>query len=89
MTTTTEVAHKAGVSFRQVDYWLRNGLIPGIKTGGTGFPRELTAAQVKFVTMMGSLVKAGMQPKPASDLVKKLLKDGEVRIGTWIKVSVV
>ena len=90
MTSTTEAAHKAGASFRQVDYWLRQGFVPGVKAStGTGVPRELTPSQVKFIGMMGSLVTAGMKPQEASELVKKLLKDREVRLGTWIKVSVV
>lgn len=88
VSSTTEAAYAAGVSFRQTDYWVRQGLIPGvIHSEGIGHPREFTNEQVKFLSMMGALVKAGMKPDKASEMVTDLLAGKIVRLGTWIKVE--
>lgn len=46
--TTTEVALLVGVTYRQLDYWLRTGAIEiSDPTPGTGFSRTWTEADIE------------------------------------------
>ena len=50
--STSEVALMAGVSYRQLDYWLRTGTIgfcDGIETPGSGMRRRWTTTEVDLV----------------------------------------
>ena len=58
---------RAGITQRQYDYWARSGLVPDlIQQPGTGRYREPTDMQVKYLTNMGLLVRAGVTPRLAS-----------------------
>ena len=48
--STPQIARWAGISYRQLDYWIRSGWIPG-QNGrqGSGKPREWTSEQVARV----------------------------------------
>lgn len=88
MTTTTEAAALARVSFRRVDYWIRSGLVPGVAiNSGSGNVRSLTNDQVRFLTMMADLVRVGMKPDKAAELVQELLRTGTVHVGSWIRIE--
>jgi DNA-binding transcriptional MerR regulator len=53
--STTEVCREAGVSFRQVDYWCRIGLIDGIDPWiGSGARRRFTPEQFRRVSWLAS-----------------------------------
>ena len=45
--STAEVAEKVGLTYRQLDYWVTKGLIPGMGKQGSGNPRRWTLDQLK------------------------------------------
>lgn len=52
--STSDVAMMAGVTYRQLDYWLRTGTIgfcSGVETPGTGHPRLWTEDEVAIVCL--------------------------------------
>lgn len=79
---------EAGISYRQLDYWIRRGFISGVtrempndgrplpSTPGSGYPREFAPhIQTRIVTL-GRLVHAGMSPEGASRLAPGLAQAG-------------
>jgi len=59
--TTPAVCRMARVSFRQVDYWTRIGLIaPDTPARGSGSQRRFTGAQARDVAMVGRLRELGV-----------------------------
>lgn len=63
-----EVCERAGVSYRQLDFWARRGWIGFEGGGGTGRSREFTSVQVDHIIRMSRLVKAGMYPNKAHQI---------------------
>ena len=59
--TTPQVCRMARVSFRQVDYWARIGLIaPDTPARGSGTQRRFTGAQARDIAMVGRLRELGV-----------------------------
>ena len=75
-----EVCHRAGVSYRQLDYWARRGFIPN--TGkGSGVPRQFTVEDVDYITTFAKLVHAGLGHDKVHEIMKLgLMQDGMVRL---------
>lgn len=76
---TETVCARAGLSYRQADYWTRSGLIPGVanlRHLGSGNPREWTRDQVEFVTVLAQLIRAGVKPRVASDALQQRIAEG-------------
>jgi DNA-binding transcriptional MerR regulator len=77
------LCERAGITYRQLDYWIRNGLIkPVDPTPGHGVPRYFRAPEARIAVTMGHLVAAGMDPRQARPLAEKIEKTGKVRIGS-------
>src|SRR4051812_31311939 len=79
---TVEVCHRAGITYRQLDYWTRTGRIPGVQrliSPGSGSPREWTYREAQYVVVLGRLVKAGVH----IDVASKALQD-EIAKGTQV-----
>lgn len=85
--TTEEVAAAAGISYRQLDHWVRRGLIDGPEAKGSGRAREWTAQQAAVAIMTGRLVNAGIEVAAASWLTGPLLTDGRAKIGDGLWLS--
>lgn len=52
--STSDVAMMAGVTYRQLDYWLRTGTIgfcEGVEQPGSGHPRNWTEDEVAIVCL--------------------------------------
>lgn len=63
MLTTTEVGRRAGLSYRQLDYWCRIGLLrPKGEGRGSGTSRRWTAREAAVVAVLAELVRAGRRP---------------------------
>ena len=88
---TSDVLFQTGVSPRQLDHWTTKGLIPGLAgqkaNPGTGVRRDWSASQVEFIQLMGDLVRAGVKPAEASDIVTDLLAGKSVTVGGSITIS--
>lgn len=70
-----ELAEVAGVSYRQVDFWVRKGYIkersPG---GGSGFLRDFADEEVAVTMKMASLVRIGLKPEPAAEYARLMVE---------------
>lgn len=56
-----EVAQAVGVTYRQLDYWLRRGYLTGTPvTTGSGHPRVLTDEQIRLARHLGVLTELGI-----------------------------
>jgi hypothetical protein len=61
--TTVEVAALIRVSYRQLDYWVRNGyLIVNGSKPGSGFARHFTPDDVLRARAFGAMLHAGVVP---------------------------
>lgn len=66
-----ELAGHAGVTYRQVDHWTRQGWIRSESgPGGSGHQREYSPAEVRAATWMARLTRAGFAPSAASRIVR-------------------
>jgi len=67
--STAELARRAGVSYRQLDYWARNGLVtPSIlDTHGHGHPRRWAPGDLERVRQIAKV--AAVRTGRLADLV--------------------
>lgn len=63
-----EVLEAAKISYRQLDYWTRQRYID-LDGPGSGRQREYTRAQLEHVVAMADLVRAGLLPDLAHQVV--------------------
>jgi DNA-binding transcriptional MerR regulator len=72
-----EVAAATGISYRQLDYWVRCGLVTcDHDPAGSGNPRTFDPAVVPYVALIGRLVhQLGIAPALAA-YVAAQLRDG-------------
>lgn len=64
--STAEVAALLRVSYRQLDYWVRNGYIPqATPCPGSGVRRRWTREEVQGAAVFAALVHAGLSPADA------------------------
>lgn len=97
-TALTDIPALIGISYRQADYWTRTKLIDSHfidrTTGasvhpkfadfcGTGMIRVINDDELEVMTLMADLVGAGMLPKQAAALSRRLIAEplGEVTVG--------
>lgn len=58
---TLELAAHAGITYRQIDHWVRAGyLLPANPQPGSGIPRDFLPAEVAVTVRMAHLVAAGL-----------------------------
>lgn len=83
---TTDICHRLGVSYRQIDHWVRRGwLRPDQPIPGSGNPREWTNEELDVARRMAALVNAGISPAVAADAARK---GGEAWLSPHVKVTV-
>ena len=85
-----QAAQRAGITYRQLDYWLRRGFLgeSDSNTPGSGYVRDLTVTQVERLTQLAALVQAGVRPEVAAAWLDeaqdadgvKVIEHGPVRI---------
>lgn len=77
---------RAGVSYRQVDYWVRQGWIePRFRSrkddsqqdGGTGYVRDFEDHEQRVLIAMGRLVNAGLKPEVAAIAARSMVDRDE------------
>lgn len=67
---TPEVAAAAGVSYRQLDYWVRQRYVAPAKLAtGSGTGHAWDPASIGRVIAMAALVRVGYQPAAAARLI--------------------
>jgi hypothetical protein len=82
--TTKEVATECGISYRQIDYWIRQGYVPmeGETCPGSGYHRDLSDSEAEHVRAISELVKIGVRPDIAGVWAPELVNQNLVRIGS-------
>lgn len=72
MTTTQEIVARTGLTFRQVDYWTRQGYLRTVdsQVDGTGRPREFQSTELQIALRMRDLVECGFSPSAAHRLAR-------------------
>lgn len=59
---TAELAQRAGLTYRQVDYYVRTGRLKpqGEAEPGTGYSRDFSEAEVLVAVRLAKLLRAGV-----------------------------
>ena len=77
-----EVCAHAGITYRQMDYWLRNGYIVRDRDEpaqpGSGMPRHFSQGEAEQFVIIAKLVRCGIRTDVAAEAVKHY--DGETTI---------
>lgn len=78
--SSDELCDLAGVSYRQLDYWARLGVLQpmGHATPGSGFVRRWSAAEVRTATVVGRLASLGAQTnvlRQVAPMVRAMTED--------------
>lgn len=79
-----QAAERAGITYRQFDFWVRRGWIK-VETPegeGSGRPRLVQWHEVEVLRLMGALVAAGVEPEVAAGVARRLRATGMARLGT-------
>lgn len=84
--STPEVAARCGVTYRQLDYWLRQGLLDGPTGTGTGRGRAWTCDAANRAVLMAALVRAGFTHAAAGRLASHAT--GEVALGDGLTLTI-
>lgn len=67
---SAEVCRRAGITYRQLDYWGRCGLIPTPSSPcGSGCPRRWSLAEVERICAISAWVRLGVRASRAAGLV--------------------
>jgi hypothetical protein len=60
MIGSTEMCHRTGATFRQLDYWCRNRVVvPQVEARGSGMHRRFSERQVRVVRLVHGLAALG------------------------------
>lgn len=71
--TSGEVVRMTAATYRQLDYWCSNGLIPGMANWtGQGYRRRFTYEQVRHVRGLHALCRAGVVGEALRDAAARL-----------------
>lgn len=65
-----DLAEHAGITYRQVDSWVRSGYLRPVGGVGTGHLREFPSDEVIAAVRMGRLVKAGLSARVAARVAR-------------------
>lgn len=77
-----ELATAAGITYRQLDYWTRTGLIRSREPSpGSGYVRAYPLTEAAFARLLKQLLDAGVNLRAAVDLARDLLAHGHAHLG--------
>ncbi len=87
--STQELIERAGISYRQADYWCRSGIIsPSIRNcDGSGTQRVWSAVDVKIASLLGQLSAAGYTRLRDVGVELDSLRDSLADFVGWAVVS--
>lgn len=77
-----DVARSCGVSYRQLDHWIRKGYLHAVSydwkdrvvpSGGSGNRRELKEGEMAVLTLMVRLMKAGFEVHSAAIIARRVI----------------
>ena len=78
----SDVAERAGITYRMLDHWLRTGYVTCAHNphAGSGMRRYFTPTEAAHVHRVAELVRAGFIPTRAAELATELAEQGTARI---------
>jgi len=80
--TSHDLARLAGITYRQLDYWTRTGLIHSPNTGAnSGTLRIYPRTEIATACLLAQLLHAGLTRRIAHDIARTLLEHGQARLG--------
>lgn len=93
--TSEGMVEQLGVTYRQLDHWVREGyLMPtslngvgAVATPGTGRSRIWTGHEYDVAMMFARLVAAGFTPSKIGDIAERLVGTGVVAMPGGITVT--
>lgn len=72
--STDVVAKESGATYRQLDYWVREGLISPVKQkGGIGYPRGWDRDQIPEIAFLRRVQSAFSSSKMPMEILKRFL----------------
>lgn len=72
---SVEVAAEAGITYRQLDYWTRNGwLHADVDRPGSGITRDWPLPEIAIARLMGRMTRAGLIPEVAAQAARALVE---------------
>lgn len=75
-TAVTELADELGVSYRQLDYWIRTEYLGCMRDGiGSGYPRMMTPQECEVARVMVRIMRAGLTPSAASVAARRMVTE--------------
>lgn len=84
------IAKEAGITYRQLDMWVRWGYLHPSAVPSQGFLREWPDDERFVAIEMGRLVRAGMQVSAAAELARRYVTeptaDGKYLIGIGVSI---
>lgn len=91
--STPELVAEGGITYRQLDYWSRAGLLRpdwhegkwGPGQGGRS--RTWNAGEQRVARLMGRLTAAGINPRTAEQVARSPQGRYEIGPGIWIQVN--
>lgn len=79
-----ELAARAGITYRQVNYWTTEGYLATTGAVGSGNPKQYPPAEILKARIMGSLVRMfTMSPAKASEIAEEIVRDGRAHVGPF------
>lgn len=88
ITGSVALAEAAGISYRQLDNWVRLGhLRPVDPEPGTGSPREWPEPELEIARRMGRLTAAGLPLAFAARMARDTWPAGELAPGIEVLVT--
>lgn len=85
-----KLATEAGITYRQLDHWTRNGFITAEQYDtGSGYHRSYSETERRVTRIMGPLVADGLHPKTASRVAREIVTGGTARLGGFTVMGAV
>ena len=78
-----QLATRTGLTYRQIDYWVRQGYLRPTGGEGCGYPRDFPADEVRVAVVMARLAAAGMKPADA----ERVARGGDLGPGLTVLVD--
>lgn len=70
-----DLCHRAGITYRQLDYWSRVGYVHERNPGpGSGYSRDYDDTEVAVAMRMGALVRARVQVRDAASTARWMVE---------------
>lgn len=76
--TSVEICERARITYRQLDYWVRAGLLRTTtpENFGSGSARFYLASEIAVAHLMQRLISAGLAPRIAHSMARDLIETG-------------